>query len=132
MDFIKQISQYLTDKVVLNAPITSPVLKSDPSSVAIRETPSSVSSRYLNTGKSVDFQFQILVKDPGIIKARDTINGITKALDGILSGTVSSGDDSFSMTKCECYSFPSWVETNERNEHIFTALFTAELEQGGK
>lgn len=132
MDFIKQISRYLTDNVGLNAPINSPILKSDPSSVAIRETPSSVSNRYLNTGKSVDFQFQILVKDPGIIKARDTINGITKVLDGLSPGTVSSGDGSFSMTKCECYSLPSWVETNERNEHIFTALFTAELEQGGK
>jgi hypothetical protein len=131
MDFIKQISNYLTNNVTLNGPITSPVLKSDPSSVAIRETPSSVANRYMNTDKTIDFQFQILVKDPSVIKARDTINVIFKKLDGLPKGAITSANGSFFMSKCECYMLPNWVETNERNEHIFTAIFNAQLELGG-
>jgi hypothetical protein len=131
MDFIKVISSYLTNHVSLNAPLTSPVLKSDPASVAIRETPSSIAARYMSSDKSLGFQFQVLVKDPSVIKARDTINSIHKALDGLSSSAISSNDGSFIMTKCEGYTLPSWVETNERNEHIYTAIFIAELEQGG-
>ncbi|WP_026582125.1 phage tail terminator protein [Bacillus sp. J33] len=131
MDFIKQVSNYLTKNVSLNAPITSPILSSDPSSVAMREVPSSIGSRYINTGKTLQFQFQILVKDPSVIKARGTINSIFKLLDGLSSAAITSTDGSFLMTKCECSTLPSWVETNERNEHIYTAIFVAELEQGG-
>jgi hypothetical protein len=131
MDFIKQISNYLMNNVTLNAQITSPILKSDSSSVAIRETPSSVSNRYMSKEKTIEFQFQIFVKDPGIIKAREMINQIADKLDGLPPGTVESSEGSFLMTKCECYSTPGWVETNEHDEHIFTALFTAQLERGG-
>ena len=131
MDFIKQISNYLTNNATLNAPMTSPVLSSDPSSVAIRETPSSISNRYLNKDKTVEFQFQILVKDPGIIKARETVNLIADKLDGLPSIALNSVDGSFTMTKCECYSTPGWVETNEHGEHIYSALFNAQLEKGG-
>lgn len=131
MDIIKQISDYLTNNVTLNAGITSPVLKNDPSSVAIRETPSSIANRYMNDDKTLNFQFQILVKDPSIIKARDTINAIFKQLDGLPSGTITSTDGSFFTSKCECYSSPSWVESNERNEHTYSAIFNAELELGG-
>ncbi|MFC0271127.1 minor capsid protein [Metabacillus herbersteinensis] len=131
MDIITQISSYLTSSVTLNATITSPTLKSDPSSVAIRETPSSVSNRYMNTDKTINFQFQILVKYPSIIKARNTINDIFKKLDGLPSGAITSADGSFSFTKCECTTTPNWVETNEKNEHTYTAMFVAELELGG-
>lgn len=132
MDFIKQISNYITTHVTLNAAITSPILSSNSSSVAIRETPSSVKNRYLSRDKTVNFQFQILVKDLSIIKARDTINAIFKDLDGLSNGEIQSSDGSFLMTKCECYVLPNWVEKNEHNEHVFTAIFSAELEQGGK
>ncbi|USK43535.1 minor capsid protein [Cytobacillus oceanisediminis] len=131
MDFIKQISNYLKKSAPLNAPLVSPILSSDASSVAIRETPSSVGARYINKGKTLQFQFQILVKDPSILKARETINGIFTAIDGLPSTAIKSADGSFLMTKCECSTLPSWVETNERNEHIYTAIFNAELEMGG-
>jgi Bacteriophage minor capsid protein len=131
MDVIKQISEYLTNNISLNAPIVSPVLSRVPQSVAIRETPSSIANRYLNTEKTMNFQFQLLVKDPSIIKARDTINAIFSRLDGMPKGTINSANDSFIITKCECTTLPNWVETTERNEHIFTAIFAAEIELGG-
>jgi hypothetical protein len=131
MDFIKRISTYLTNNALLNTPIVSPVLSKDPQSVAIRETPSSIANRYMNTDKTMNFQFQLLVKDPSIIKARDTINTIFQKLDGLPSDSITSGNGSFIITKCECTTLPSWVETTERNEHIFTAIFAAEIELGG-
>jgi hypothetical protein len=131
MDIIKQISDYLTNAIALNAQIVSPILKTAPQSVAIRETPSSIANRYMNTDKTMNFQFQILVKDPSIIKARDTINTIFQKLDGLPKGAVTSLDGSFLLSKCECTTTPSWVETNEKNEHIYTAIFSAEIELGG-
>jgi hypothetical protein len=131
MDFIEQISTYLTNNVLLNTPIVSPVLSKQPQSVAIRETPSSIANRYMNTDKTINFQFQLLVKDPSVIKARDTINTIFQKLDGLPKGAINSANGSFLMTKCECTTLPNWVETNERNEHIYTAIFSAEIELGG-
>jgi len=131
MDVIAQISTFLTNTLSLNAPISSPALKSDSSSIAIRETPSSIANRYIDSGKTLGFQFQILVKDPSVIKARNTINAIYKALDGLPKGSITSDDGSFFMTSCECTTSPNWVETNDHNEHIYTAIFNADLEQGG-
>jgi Bacteriophage minor capsid protein len=99
--------------------------------VAIRETPSSVANRYLNTDKTINFQFQILVKNPSIIKAREIINDIFNKLDGLPQSVITSADGSFFMSKCECTTLPNWVEMNEKNEHIYTAIFNAELELGG-
>lgn len=130
MDFIKQISAYLTSNATLNASIVSPILSAEPKSVAIRETPSSIANRYIDKGKTLDFQFQVLVKDPNVIIARDTINSVFDALDG-LNDVVTSGDGSFIFTQCECTVLPNWVETNEHGEHIFTILFSCSLEKGG-
>ncbi|WP_338788811.1 minor capsid protein [Metabacillus sp. FJAT-53654] len=130
MDIIAQISKYLTDNASLNGlPVVSPLLN-DGSSIAIRESPSSIANRYMNSGKTFNFQFQILVKDPSVINTRKIINDIFKKLDGLSNGAITSADGSFSFTKCECTTSPNFVEKTEQNYYIYTALFNAELEIG--
>lgn len=126
MDFITRIKDYLETNVMLNAPIVTPLLSIDTKSIAIRQTPSSANSRYMD-GKTFNFGFQVLVKDLSSITANNTIQAIFKALDGITKESVVSLDGSFIMIKCECSTLPNWVEQTEKLEHIFTAIFTAEL-----
>lgn len=127
MDFIARIKDYLTANVVLNAPIVTPLLSTDTSSIAIRQTPSSMNSRYV-VGKTLNFSFQVLVKDLSHVKAYNTIQAIFKSLDGLPKGSIMSEDGSFSFVKCECSTLPNFVEKTDKLEHVYTAIFTAELE----
>ncbi|UYG93187.1 minor capsid protein [Cytobacillus firmus] len=127
MDFLFRVMDYIENNVQLNAPINSPVLDSDSSAVAIRQTPSTMNTRFIE-GKTADFSFQILVKDKSHLACYNTIQAIFKALDGLSKGDIVSSDGSFSFIKCECYTLPNFVEKTEHDEYIYTALFTAELE----
>lgn len=127
MDFIARIKDYLTNNVSLSAPITTPLLSVDPKSIAIRQTPSSMNSRYVD-GKTLNFSFQLLVKDNSNLTAYNTIQAIFMALDGLPKGSINSNDDSFIFIKCECSTLPNFVEKTDKNEFIYTALFRAELE----
>jgi hypothetical protein len=127
LDFLARVKDYLAANVELNAPITTPILSADSSSIAIRQTPSSMNSRYVE-GKISNFSFQVLVKDTSHVKAYNTIQAIFMALDGLPKGSIVSNDGSFSFVKCECTTFPNFVEKNDKNEYIYTAIFNAELE----
>jgi hypothetical protein len=126
LDFLARVKEYLEANVALNAPIVTPLLSTDTKSIAIRQTPSSANSRYM-TGKTFNFNFQVLVKDTNHVKAYNTIQAIFKALDGLSKDSIVSNDGSFIMVKCECSTLPNFVEKTDKLEYIFTALFTAEL-----
>ncbi|MBB6446458.1 minor capsid protein [Bacillus benzoevorans] len=126
MDFLARVKDYLTANVALNAPIDTPLLSANSSSIAIRQTPSAVNSRYVD-GKTLNFSFQVLVKDISNIKAYNTIQAIFTALDGLLKGSIVSNDGSFIFVKCECSTLPNFVEQDGKLCYIYTAIFTAEL-----
>jgi Bacteriophage minor capsid protein len=132
MDFLDRVKEFLQARVTLNAPIIFGVLDSSTSSIAIRQTPSSVLNRYSDRGKTFEFSFQVLVKDINHKKAYDTIQAIFEALDGLPNDSIQSQDGSFSFIKCECYTLPNFVEKTGQNEYIYTAIFHAELEKGGQ
>lgn len=127
MDFLSKVKEYLESNLVLSAPIMTPLLSSDSSSIAIRQTPSSVNSRYAS-GKTYDLGFQVLVKDSSNPKAYNNCYAIYQALDGLSNGAIQSSDGSYIFVKCECSTLPNFVEKDEQNNYIYTALFTAELE----
>ncbi|WP_161491008.1 minor capsid protein [Anoxybacillus sp. UARK-01] len=127
MDFLARVKDYLAANIELNAPITTPILSVDSSSIAIRQTPSSINSRYVE-GKITNFSFQVLVKDTSHVKAYNTIQAVFKALDGLPKGSITSYDGSFSFIKCECTTLPNFVEKTDKNEYIYTAIFQSELE----
>jgi len=126
LDFIDRVKDYLETNFELNASIVTPLLSTKSSSIAIRQTPSSPNSRYM-TGKTMNFSFQVLVKDLSVVTANSTIQEIFKGLDGLGKGSIASNDGSFIMIKCECTTLPNWVEKTDKNEHIFTAIFNAEI-----
>ncbi|MBO1515604.1 minor capsid protein [Metabacillus bambusae] len=131
MDIVAQITTYLKNNANLNGlPVVSPLLGSG-NSIAIRETPSSVESRYLNADKTINFQFQILVKHDGAMQVRNIINDIFNILDGLSQGVITSANGSFFMSSCECTTLPNFVEQTDQDFYVYTAIFNAELELGG-
>ncbi|EIJ79112.1 hypothetical protein PB1_16184 [Bacillus methanolicus PB1] len=131
MDFLDRLKEFLQANVTLNTPIVFGILDSATSSIAIRQTPSSVLNRYSDQGKTFEFSFQVLVKDINHKKAYDTIQAIFEALDGLSNNAITSADGSFVFINCECYTLPNFVEKTTHNEYIYSSIFKAELEKGG-
>jgi Bacteriophage minor capsid protein len=131
MDFLNRVKEYIEQNVTLNAPIVFGLLDSASSSVAIRQTPSSMNDRYTDGGKTFIFAFQVLVKDINHLTAYNVIQGVFDALDGLGKDAIPSQDGSYTFVKCECYTLPNFVEKTDKNEYIYTAIFHAELAKGG-
>jgi Bacteriophage minor capsid protein len=132
MDFLNRVKEYIEQNVTLNAPIVFGLLDSASSSVAIRQTPSSMNDRYTDGGKTFIFAFQVLVKDINHLTAYNVIQGIFNALDGLGKDAIPSQDGSYTFVKCECYTLPNFVEKTDKNEYIYTAIFHSELAKGGQ
>lgn len=132
MDFLDRVKEYIEQNATLNAPIVFGLLDSASSSVAIRQTPSSVNDRYTDSGKTFTFAFQVLVKDTNHLTAYNVIQSLFDALDGLEKDAIPSQDGSYTFVKCECYTLPNFVEKTNKNEYIYTAIFHAELVKGGR
>ena len=131
MDFLDRVKEYIEQNVTLNAPIVFGLLDTAPSSIAIRQTPSSMNDRYTDNGKTFIFAFQVLVKDVDHLTAYNTLQNIFDVLDGLGKDAIPSQDGSYVFVKCECYTLPNLVEKTDKSEYIYTAIFHAELAKGG-
>ena len=131
MDFLDRVKEYIEQNVTLNAPIVFGLLDTAPSSIAIRQTPSSMNDRYTDNGKTFIFAFQVLVKDVDHLTAYNTLQNIFDVLDGLGKDAIPSQDGSYAFVKCECYTLPNFVEKTDKSEYIYTAIFHAELAKGG-
>lgn len=131
MDFLDRLINYIEKQVVMNAIMKIGRLDQNSSAASIRQTPSGISGRFFDGGKTSEFSFQVLVKDSNHLKVINTLQQITDELDGLSNSAIESENDSFSFIKCEVYVNPNYVEETDHGEYIYTALFTAELE-GGK
>lgn len=131
MVFLDRVKEYIEQNVTLNAPIVFGLLDTAPSSIAIRQTPSSMNDRYTNSEKTFLFAFQVLVKDTNHLIAYNVIQNIFNVLDGLGKDAIPSQDGSYTFIKCECYTLPNFVEKTNKNEYIYTAIFHAELAKGG-
>lgn len=127
MDFILRLKDYIENNVTLHAPIQPGVLSPDTQSVALRETPGNISERYWDRGKTYEYNFQILVKDPSYMRASNDCHAIQELLDGLPSDSIKSQDGSFYFESCQVYTTTNWVQQLEHGEHVFTAMFAAQL-----
>src|SRR5690606_18031406 len=131
MDFLDRVKEYIEQNVILNAPIVFGLLDTTPSSIAIRQTPSSVNDRYADSEKTFIFAFQVLVKDTDHLIAYNVIQSIFDVLYGLGKDAIPRKDGSYTIVKSECYTQPNFVEKTDKNEYIYTTNFYAELAKGG-
>src|SRR5690625_4405099 len=131
MDFLDRLIDYIEENVELNAVMKVGKLDEKEKATSIRPTPSSNISRSYDAGKTFEYSFQILVKDPNQMLVINLMDRITHTIDGLSNGAIKSADGSFIFVKSEVYVYPSYLEVTDHDEYIYTAMFTAELE-GGK
>src|SRR5690606_29397461 len=132
MDFLDRVKEYIEQNVILNAPIVFGLLDTAPSSIAIRQTPSSMNDRYIDKEKTFIFAFQVLVKDTNHLIAYNVIQSIFNVLDGLGKDAIPSQDGNYTFVKCECYTLPNFVEKTDKNEYIYTAILYSALAKGGR
>lgn len=131
MDFLDRLTDYIESNIALSTSIKWGVLSAESNSIAIRQAPSSNVDRYADKGKTFAYSFQILVKNTSILTAMNEIQAIADLLDELVNDAIVSQNASFKFIRCEVTTLPNWVEKTDHNEHIYTALFSAELEKGG-
>lgn len=126
MDFLFRITEFIQNNLSLYSTIALGIAQ-DGNSIAIRPTPSTPPTRYLEKSKIITYQFQILTKHSTGIMAYNTLQEINSLLDGLENGAITSNNGSFIFNKCEVYTSPNFVEKSTGGEMIFTALHQAEL-----
>jgi len=131
MDFLPRLKNYIVNHVNLNAPIEAGLLSKNSKSVAVRETPGQVPDRYMDKGKIYQYNFQVLVKDPNYMTASNVCNSIFQTIDGLPPNSIMSEDGSFLFITCRTYVTPNFVNEDEHHSYIFSAIFEAQLQQGG-
>ncbi|MCT8138643.1 hypothetical protein H1D32_13365 [Anaerobacillus sp. CMMVII] len=127
MDFLDRLIDWIEGNVELFTLIEKSRMRNKGPAIAIRQTPTPPSTRYMDGSKLDNFGFQVLVRHNDVQKATDTIYAITKAVDGLNGDDIKSENNSFELVQIEVYTNPNHVETNDRNEEIYTALFVAQL-----
>lgn len=122
MDFLKKLSKKINDDMDLYSPLIVGNL-SDGNSISIRPTGGEYPIRYFK-GKERNYTFQVSCKHSKGIDAYDQLESIQAYLEGLKS----IGGDSI-LLKIETTTTVNLQEVNDRNEMIFTALFSAVLEE---
>src|SRR5690554_7402385 len=123
MNFLDKLVDHVESSLTLYTPIGVGMLGAGNSN-AIRPTPGSMTSGYLNGRRLRPYSFQVLTQhtDPQI--AYYTLEEIADLL-GDTDASISGGG--YVMVRCELYTAPNFVEVTDQGLHIYTALFEAEL-----
>lgn len=127
LDFLDRLIDWIEENVELFTLIEKSRMRNKGPAIAIRQTPTPPSTRYMDGSKLDDFGFQILIRHEDVLQVTDTIQRIKKSVDGLNGDTIKSDNGSFKLVQIDVYTNPNYVETNDRNEEIYTALFVAQL-----
>jgi len=123
MNFLDKLVDHIESSMTLYSPIRVGMLGAG-NSIAIRPTPGSMPSGYLNGERLRPYSFQVLAQHTDPQTAYHTLEQIADLLDATDAGI--SGDG-YVMVRCELYTAPNFVEITDQGLHIYTALFEAEL-----
>lgn len=120
MDLLDRLLDKLEEQSLFSS-ISVDVLLADDNTIALRQTPSSPLTRFLDNSKDDEFSFQIIVKNADQKTSIDTLQSIKEVLEKL--NDLQSLDNSFTFIKCETYVNPTLVEKDSRGSYIYTALF---------
>lgn len=93
--------------------------------ITVRIIPGTPMNADLAKGQSWDFSFQVLSKNTSHMKAYKDLLQITDLLHGVSQDDIQ--DDEWALIVLECTTTPNWLETTNRNQTIYTALYSAEI-----
>ncbi|PEU16769.1 minor capsid protein [Bacillus sp. AFS019443] len=136
---IDSVKKHLTTNLppsIMFAPVKADVLdvgtnNTPKKSIAIRMTPSAPGEQYFE-GEIINKQFQVLVKSDNQLEVNNTTEAIANELNNVHRRVFNAIDDSYALRRLNVYVEPNFVEKTAANEYIYSALFSTELEIGGK
>lgn len=94
-------------------------------SILLRIIPGAPLEADLLRGQTWDFSFQILTKHENQMIAYSQAEQLKEVLH--LLNYEDFETNSHQLINMTCTTTPNWVETNDRKQHIYTALFSAEI-----
>ena len=127
MDFLERLKEHMEGQSFTPSVIEIGTYKADGDSVAIRPSPSNISSRYMAKSKIYSFGFQLLVHHANDLTAYQTLSQLFNLYDlntnklGIVSD-----DNSFALNNVRCTTTPNYVQETSHGV-LWTAVFEAEL-----
>ncbi|MBU9711063.1 minor capsid protein [Evansella tamaricis] len=133
MDFFDRLIDWIEANHDLFTFIEKSRMSNEGPAIAIRQTPQPPGERFLNGSKVQLFGFQLLVRHSNRVLAMETLDSLYNALDGQKGRDkegnfiIPSSNNSFYLLKIEGYTSPNYVDTNDRGEELYTAMFVAEL-----
>lgn len=125
MDFKDRLLDKIEGELSLFSFFQVPRMSEYGNGLSLSKTPRPPGARFLNKSKMYDYGFQITARHTNGKIAEDTLQEIYDYLDGLKD--VGETDGTYKLIKIEGYTSPNYVDTNDRNEHLYTALFVAEL-----
>lgn len=130
LDFIDSVIDYINQPLVVYDPIEVGGLDIKETGVALKVIPSGNGERYFQ-GRTDLVNFQVLTKFPSQREAANKISQIAEKLTQVGKGQIPVNSGAFLILHCDVYTAPNEVEKTAKNEYIWTALFTAEIEKIG-
>lgn len=94
-------------------------------SILLRIIPGAPLDADLVEGQTWDFSFQILTKHDNQLLAYSQTEQIKDLLHGLTDDVFEP--ESHELIRLVCTTTPNWVETNDRQQYLYTALFSAEI-----
>lgn len=126
MDFLEVLKEKLESLSFTPPIINIGSYNTGKNSVAIRPTPSSIDTRFLDEGKIYPYTFQLLVHHSDNFQANTMIHLLMQELDGLGKDYLLSKNGSFQQLSIWNYTTPNHVEVTSHGD-LWTALFEAEL-----
>src|SRR5690554_8053577 len=123
MNFLDKLVDHIESSLTLYSSIRVGMLGTE-NSIAIRPTPGSMPSGYLNGGRLRPFSFQLLTQHSDPQTAYYTLEEIADLLDATDADINGEG---YVMVRCEPYTAPTLVEVTDHGPPLYTALFEAPL-----
>ncbi|SES02660.1 minor capsid protein [Salipaludibacillus aurantiacus] len=122
MDFLTDLRNKTMQELDLFTTISPMVLPRDNKGIAIRPAPTSNGAWRLDGAQTGVFSVQLLVRADTWLVAWEEINKIDQYWNG------QNSDFMNGLTLMQTTTSPNWVEIDDHNRHVFTALYQAEFE----
>lgn len=119
--FIESLLKFINEQTGLSVSLAQ---RTD-NSILLRIIPGAPLDADLVEGQTWDFSFQILTKHTNQLIAYQQAEQLKDLLHGLTYRSFESA--SHELIRMECTTTPNWVETNDREQDIYTALFSAEI-----
>lgn len=130
VDFLEAIKAYINDPLPVHNPIKFGGLDIEETGVAIRIIPVGPGERYFE-GRTDLVNFQVLTKFGSQGEAINKVSSIAEKLTQVKRGQIPFPGGVYEILNCDVYTAPNEVEKNAKNQYLWTALFTAEIEKTG-